>query len=53
MLTIFTIPSNFVASTTAVMSDVFSDLSGFLTLVVGVILAIVAIEIIIHALRPK
>lgn len=53
MIAIFTIPNNFVASTTAIMSDVFTDLSPIIVLIVGVLLAVVVIEIIIHAIRPK
>lgn len=53
MIAIFTIPNTFVASTTAVMSEVFNDLSTIIVLIIGVLLAVVVIEIIIHAIRPK
>lgn len=49
----FSLPSNFIASTTAIMSDVITGLGSYITLIVGVILAVVVIEIIINALRPK
>ncbi len=51
MLTIFILPTNFVASTTAVAADIFTDFSSYITLIVGVILAVTVIEIIISTLR--
>lgn len=53
MLTIITLPPGFTASTTAVMSDLITDLGPYITLILGVILAVVVVEIVIHALRPK
>lgn len=53
MLTIIALPSNFVASTTATMSDFFGDLSPITILVVGVLLGVVAFEIIINAIRHR
>jgi len=47
----FTLPDNLVSSTTAVMSDMITGMSSYITLVLGVILAVVIIEIIIGALR--
>jgi len=53
MLTLIAIPTNFVASTSAIISDVFTDFSGPIYLILGVILAAVLLEIIIGAIRPK
>lgn len=50
---IIIIPPEFVASTTAIMGELFSDLSPIIILIIGVLLAVVAIEIIVHAIRPK
>lgn len=47
------LPSDFISSTTANMSLLISNLSPYITLVLGVILAVLVIEIIIHAIRPK
>jgi len=49
----FELPANFVASTTATMASVISGLGGYITLIIGVVLALVVVEIIIHAIRPK
>jgi hypothetical protein len=51
MLTVITLPLSFAASTTQVMSDMISDLSPFIYLVLGVILAAVVLEIMIGVLR--
>lgn len=51
MFGIFTLPSNFVASTTAIMGELFTDLAPYLTLIIGVVVAVLVIEIIIGALR--
>jgi hypothetical protein len=51
MLTVITLPASFAASTTQVMSDMISDLSPFIYLVLGVILAAVVLEIVIGVLR--
>ncbi len=50
MFTIFTLPTNFVASTTAIMGSLFSDLSPFITLILGVILATLVVTMIINTL---
>jgi len=47
----FELPEGLVSSTTAVMSDFISGMSDYITLVLGVILAVVVIEILIGALR--
>lgn len=51
MFSIITLPSNFVASTTATMGDLFTDLGSYITLIIGVVLAVLVIEIIIGVLR--
>lgn len=51
MLTIIALPTGFVASTTATASDFFNDLSPYTILIVGVLLAVVVVEIIIGSLR--
>lgn len=51
LFTIITLPSGFVASTTATMSDLFSDLSPYLILIIGVLLASLVISIVIGALK--
>jgi type II secretory pathway component PulF len=51
MFTIITLPPNFVASTTATMADLVSDLSPYITLIIGVLLAVVVIEILLGILR--
>lgn len=47
----FQLPDNLVSSTTGVMSDMITGMGDYITLVLGVILAVVVIEIIIGALR--
>jgi len=47
----FNLPSNLVASTTDVMGDMITGLSSYITLVLGIVLAIVVVEVIIGALR--
>lgn len=51
MFNIILLPTNFVASTTAVMVETLADLAPFTLLVIGVILGVVVIEILIGALR--
>jgi len=51
MLTIIALPDNFVASTTAIMSDFVTDLNPYTTLVLGVLLGTTVILLIIHAVR--
>lgn len=51
MLTIIPIPSNFVPNIISNVGEVISDLSGYTTLLIGVILGVVVIEILIGALR--
>lgn len=51
MLTIIALPTNFTASTTAVAADFVNDLSAYIYLILGVILALVIVEVIIGAIR--
>jgi len=51
MLTLIPLPASFISSTTGYMADIISDLSGYLTLVIGVILGVIVVEILINALR--
>ena len=51
MLTIIAIPANFVSDIISNMGQVISDLSGYTTLLIGVILGVVIIEILIGAVR--
>jgi hypothetical protein len=53
MLTIISLPSNFVASTTAMMSDFFSDLSPITILIISVLLGALIIDIVVGALHRK
>ena len=51
MFSIITLPDNFVASTTATMGQLFTDLAPYITLIIGVVLAVLVVEIIIGVLR--
>lgn len=51
MYSIITIPSNFAASTTAVSSELFTDLTPIIVLILGVVLVAVVVEIILSAIR--
>lgn len=48
---IFTLPGDFASSTLGYVGTVFSDLSGLILLVIGVMLGCVVIEIVIGAIR--
>lgn len=45
------LPANFTSDVLSQATDFLGNLSGYLTLVIGVILGVVVIEILIHALR--
>jgi fructose-specific phosphotransferase system IIC component len=45
------LPTNFIASTTEIMSSLLTGLGDYIYLVLGVILGAVVIEIIINALK--
>lgn len=49
---IINIPANFATSTMGWATLLFSDLSTPIQMIIGVMLAVVVIEIIIHAIRP-
>jgi len=51
MYSIITLPANFVTDITANASTLVSDLSGYITLVIGVVLAVVVINLIIRAIK--
>ena len=51
MLTIITLPSNFTTEILANTSALITDLAPYLTLIIGVILAVVVIEVIIGAIK--
>jgi len=53
MLSIIALPGNFVASTTASMADLFTDFSPLLTLIIGILLGAVVIDLIINAIRHR
>jgi hypothetical protein len=53
MGTIINIPANFTTSTTAVMYQIFTDLSAPIILIIGVLVATIVVEIIIGALRHR
>jgi hypothetical protein len=51
MLSIITLPNGFVADITATMSTLFTDLSGYITLILGVVLGAIIIDVVIGAIR--
>jgi len=50
MLTIFTLPTNFVADINANATDVISSLSGPVSLIIGVLLAVLVVGYLISAI---
>jgi len=50
---IINLPSNFTASTTQFASILFVDLSSPITLIIGVLLAVVILEVLIQSFRPS
>lgn len=48
---IITLPDNFVTQITAYVGQLFTDLSGYITLIIGVTLGVLVITIIINALH--
>jgi hypothetical protein len=48
---IIELPSTFVASTTGFVSELFGDISPVITLIIGVLLAGLLIEIIVGSMR--
>jgi len=51
MLTIITLPDNFVSSIIGYMGGIFTDLAPYITLILGVILGTLVITILINALH--
>jgi len=51
MFSIIILPSNFVASTTAIVGEIFTDLNPFITLIIGVLLGVLVLEILLGILR--
>jgi len=51
MYSIITLPAGFTTDITANASDLVADLSPYITLVIGVILAVVVINLIIRAIK--
>lgn len=47
------IPDNLVASTTQVANGQFANLAPYLELILGVLLAVLIVEVVIEALRGK
>ena len=53
MLSLISLPNNFVASTTGVASELISDLSPYITLIVGILLGILILEVVIGIIRVR
>lgn len=51
MFNIITLPGDFASTTLGYVGTLFSDLSGIITIIIGVILAVLVIEILIGAIR--
>ncbi len=51
LLNIITLPGDFASSTLGYVGQIFSDLSGLILLIVGVLLGVVVIELILGAIR--
>lgn len=53
MLSIITLPTDFITSITANAGTIFTDLAPYVTLIVGVLLGVLVISFIIHAIKSK
>ena len=53
MGTIINLPADFATTTIGYVSQIFSDLSPIIILVIGVLLALVAVEILLGIFRHK
>jgi len=53
MFTFITLPNNFVSEIASTSNDMISGFSSYITLIIGVILAGVVLELIIGAIRHK
>lgn len=51
MFSIITLPPGYASTTLGYVGEVFSDLSGIILLIVGVLLGVVVLEILIGTLR--
>jgi hypothetical protein len=51
MFTLITLPQNFTSSIVGNMSDLITDLAPYITLILGVMLGVIVIEILINAIR--
>lgn len=49
MITIIALPTDFVANITTTASDLFGDLSPYISLIIGVMLAIVVVGYLINS----
>jgi len=53
MYTFITLPNDFVSNIASTTNDTISGFSGYITLIIGVVLAGVILELIIGAVRHK
>lgn len=53
MYALITLPNNFTTEIASSTSDMISSFSGYVTLIIGVLLAGVVLELIIGAIRHK
>jgi len=51
MFSIITLPDNFISSITGYIGTLITDLSPYLTLILGILLAVLIIEILIGAIK--
>jgi hypothetical protein len=51
MFSLIPLPTNFISQITTNTTDIIADLSPFATLIIGVLLGVVLLEILIHAIR--
>ena len=51
MFSIISLPDNFISSTTLYASTIFTDLAPYITLILGVFLGVIVLEIVIGAIR--
>jgi hypothetical protein len=51
MFSIITLPNSFIADITSYITTIISDLSPYLTLILGILLAILVIDILIGAIK--
>jgi hypothetical protein len=51
MFSIIPLPANFISNITTTTTDIIADLAPFATLIIGVLLGVVLLEILIHAIR--